>query len=195
MIFDLPTFIQSVGLIGIGAVVFLESGILVGMFLPGDSLLFTAGILASAGYLHFVPLLVVTFVCAVLGNQVGYYTGRKYGPRIFSRPNSRWFNPEHIVKAQAFYEKYGKKTIILCRFIPFVRTVAPIMAGVGLMNSKSFTLYNVVGGALWAVGMTSLGYFLGSTIPNIEKYIIPIVLGIILISVIPVLTKLLHKKT
>ena len=195
MIFDLPTFIQSVGLIGIGAVVFLESGILVGMFLPGDSLLFTAGILASAGYLHFIPLLVVTFVCAVLGNQVGYYTGRKYGPRIFSRPNSRWFNPEHIVKAQAFYEKYGKKTIILCRFIPFVRTVAPIMAGVGLMNSKSFTLYNVVGGALWAVGMTSLGYFLGSTIPNIEKYIIPIVLGIILISVIPVLTKLLHKKT
>ncbi|MBP6856783.1 MAG: DedA family protein [Candidatus Pacebacteria bacterium] len=195
MIFDLPTFIQSVGLIGIGAVVFLESGILVGMFLPGDSLLFTAGILASAGYLHFVPLLVVTFVCAVLGNQVGYYTGRKYGPRIFSRPNSRWFNPEHIVKAQAFYEKYGKKTIILCRFIPFVRTVAPIMAGVGLMNSKSFTVYNVVGGALWAVGMTSLGYFLGSTIPNIEKYIIPIVLGIILISVIPVLTKLLHKKT
>ena len=195
MIFDLPTFIQSVGLIGIGAVVFLESGILVGMFLPGDSLLFTAGILASAGYLHFIPLLVVTFGCAVLGNQVGYYTGRKYGPRIFSRPNSRWFNPEHIVKAQAFYEKYGKKTIILCRFIPFVRTVAPIMAGVGLMNSKSFTLYNVVGGALWAVGMTSLGYFLGSTIPNIEKYIIPIVLGIILISVIPVLTKLLHKKT
>ncbi|MDQ5962143.1 MAG: rane-associated protein [Patescibacteria group bacterium] len=195
MIFDLPTFIQSVGLIGIGAVVFLESGILVGMFLPGDSLLFTAGILASAGYLHFVPLLVVTFVCAVLGNQVGYYTGKKYGPRIFSRPNSRWFNPEHIVKAQAFYEKYGKKTIILCRFIPFVRTVAPIMAGVGLMNSKSFTVYNVVGGALWAVGMTSLGYFLGSTIPNIEKYIIPIVLGIILISVIPVLTKLLHKKT
>ncbi|MDQ5949819.1 MAG: rane-associated protein [Patescibacteria group bacterium] len=195
MIFDLPTFIQSVGLIGIGAVVFLESGILVGMFLPGDSLLFTAGILASAGYLHFVPLLVVTFVCAVLGNQVGYYTGKKYGPRIFSRPNSRWFNPEHIVKAQAFYEKYGKKTIILCRFIPFVRTVAPIMAGVGLMNSKSFTVYNVVGGALWAVGMTSLGYFLGSTIPNIEKYIIPIVFGIILISVIPVLTKLLHKKT
>ncbi len=195
MIFDLQAFIQSVGLIGIGMVVFLESGILLGMFLPGDSLLFTAGILASAGYLGFMPLLVVTFVCAVLGHQVGYFTGRKYGPRIFSRPNSRWLNPEHIINAQKFYEKHGKKTIILARFIPFVRTLAPIIAGVGLMNYKTFITYNIIGGVLWAIGMSSLGYFLGSTVPNIEKYIIPIIFVIVLVSVIPVLFRLLHKKS
>ncbi len=195
MIFDLQTFIQSVGIIGIGVVIFLESGVLLGMFLPGDSLLFTAGILASAGYLEFVPLLIVTFVCAVVGDQVGYYTGKKFGPRIFSRQDSRWLNPLHIKKAQDFYDKYGKKTIILSRFIPFVRTVAPIMAGVGLMNYKTFITYNIAGGALWALGMTSLGYFLGSTIPNIEKYILPIIGGIIVISLVPVFSRLLHKKS
>lgn len=194
MIFDLHTFIHTAGLLGVGAVIFLESGVLLGLFLPGDSLLFTAGILSAAGYLHFPSLLIVSFLGAVIGDQVGYYTGRKIGPRIFSRPSSRWLNPEHVHRAQEFYQKYGKKTVILSRFIPFVRTLAPIMAGIGVMDHKTFTTYNIIGGVLWAIGLSSLGFFLGSVIPSIEKYLLWIILGIVFISVVPILIRLLHKK-
>ncbi len=194
MIFDLHTFIHTAGILGIGIVIFLESGVLLGLFLPGDSLLFTAGILSAAGYLHFSSLLIVSFFAAIVGDQVGYYTGKKMGPRIFSRPSSRWLNPEHVKRAQDFYQKYGKKTIILSRFVPFVRTLAPIMAGIGVMDHKTFTRYNIIGGALWAIGISSIGYFLGSLIPSIDKYLIPIILGIVLISVAPVFFRLLHKK-
>lgn len=195
MIFDLHTFIQSAGVLGIGIVIFLESGVLLGLFLPGDSLLFTAGVLASAGYIHLPALLIVAFIAAVLGDQVGYYTGKKFGPRIFSKPSSRWLNPLHVKRAQDFYEKYGKKTVILSRFIPFVRTLAPIMAGIGVMDHKAFTLYNVVGALLWAVGLSSVGYFLGSMIPSIDKYLLYIIAGIVIVSVVPVALRLFHKKS
>lgn len=195
MIFDLHTFIHTAGLVGIGIVIFLESGVLFGLFLPGDSLLFTAGVLSAAGYLNFPALLVVSFLSAVLGDQVGYYTGKRFGPRIFSRPSSRWFNPEHVVRAQEFYIKHGKKTIILSRFVPFVRTIAPIIAGIGVMDRKTFTIYNIIGGVLWAIGFSSVGYFLGTLVPSIDKYLIYIIAVIILISVIPIAIRLLHKKT
>lgn len=194
MIFDLNTFIHAAGLIGIGVVIFLESGVLLGLFLPGDSLLFTAGIFSAAGYLSFPLLLIVSFVAAVLGDQVGYYTGMKFGPRIFSRPSSRWLNPKHVVRAQEFYARYGKKTIILSRFIPFVRTIAPIMAGIGVMDRRTFTKYNIFGGALWAIGLSTVGYFLGSLIPSIDKYLFVIVVGIVVLSVAPIVFRLLHKK-
>lgn len=195
MPFDLHTLIHSVGIIGVGIIIFFESGVLLGIFFPGDSLLFTAGVLAAGGYVHFPTLVIVAFVAAVLGDQMGYYTGKKFGPRIFSRPGSKWLNPEHIKRAQDFYEKHGKKTIILSRFVPVVRTLAPIIAGIGLMDRRIFTKYNIVGGALWSIGLSSVGYFLGSIIPSIDKYILPIVIGIVVISSAPVASRLLHKKS
>jgi membrane-associated protein len=181
-----PLFlIQTLGLIGIVLIVFAESGLFFGFFLPGDSLLFTAGLLASEGYLPLVPLLILTFIAAVLGDNVGYAFGRRYGTKIWKKENSFFFNKRYIDKTQAFYERHGKKTIILCRFTPIIRTFAPIMAGVGKMDYRTFFIYNIVGGFLWTFSMILLGYFLGQVIPNIDKYIIPIVIAIIVISLLP----------
>lgn len=185
MVIDLQTFIKTAGLIGISAVVFAESGLLIGFFLPGDSLLFTAGILASQGYLDIWTLCIVLFFAAAIGDSVGYTIGKRLGPKIFTKSNSLFFNKEHIHKTQAFYEKHGGKTIIIARFVPIVRTFAPVMAGVGEMSYKHFISYNIIGALLWAVGLTLLGYFLGQTIPDIEKYLLPIVALIILLSIAP----------
>ncbi len=183
--FDLPTLIRSVGYLGISAIVFAESGLLVGFFLPGDSLLFTAGFLASQGYLNIWLLCILTFVCAVIGDSVGYAFGKKVGPMIFKRENSRFFHKDHLERAKKFYEKYGAKTIVIARFIPIVRTFAPIVAGVGMMRYRTFLTFNLVGGLLWAVGVTLLGYFLGSVIPNVDRYLLPIIGVIILLSILP----------
>lgn len=183
--FDLVPLIKAAGYIGLFAIIFAESGILLGFFLPGDSLLFTAGFLASQGYLNIAVLLVIFFVAAVLGDSVGYYIGRKAGPRIFSRPKSFWFKPEYVEKTRAFYARHGVKTIVLARFIPVVRTFAPVMAGVGEMKYETFVFYNVVGALLWAVGLTLAGYIFGNYIPDADRYVIPVVLLIVIISFIP----------
>lgn len=177
--------IKTVGYIGLFAIVFAESGLLIGFFLPGDSLLFTAGFLASQGLLDIIPLLVVLFAAAVLGDNVGYAFGHKMGPRIFKRRDSIIFSHDHLQRSEDFYAKHGAKTIVLARFVPVVRTFAPILAGVGKMHYRTFLVYNLAGGALWSIGLTLAGYFLGRSIPDIDKYLLPIIAGIVFISVAP----------
>ena len=191
-ILDPQSLIDDVGLLGIFAVVFAESGMLVGFFLPGDSLLFTAGFLASgpssvdeALHLPLGWLLIGTFIAAVAGDQVGYVIGRRAGPAIFSRPDSRFFKQEHVDKAHSFFERYGAKTIVLARFVPIVRTFAPVVAGVSSMQYRTFVTFNVVGGLLWAIGVTLLGYFLGQ-VDFIEENLEVAILVIVAISVLPI---------
>jgi membrane-associated protein len=184
---DLPTLIKTVGYVGLFAMVFAESGLLIGLFLPGDSLIFTAGFLASQKLLNIIPLTILLFLAAVSGDSVGYAFGYRTGPRIFKREDSLLFDREHLRRSQQFYMKHGGKTIVLARFIPIVRTFAPILAGVGKMDYKLFLLFNVIGGALWSIGLSLAGYFLGQTIPNVDRYLLPIIALIILLSISPAL--------
>ncbi|MEO6462256.1 MAG: VTT domain-containing protein [Candidatus Eisenbacteria bacterium] len=183
--FDLEQSIRTIGLWGVFAVVFAETGLLIGFFLPGDSLLFTAGFLASQGVFDIHALSHGCFVAAVLGNITGYAFGHRVGRKLFERPDSRFFKQAHLVKAHAFYEKYGARALVLARFIPVVRVFAPIVAGVGLMDYRKFMFFNLLGGALWAYGMTWLGYFLGSRIPGVDRYLLPIIGLILVLSVLP----------
>lgn len=186
MFLDPQNLLVTFGLIGLFVIVFAESGLLVGFFLPGDSLLFTAGLFAAQGTLSLPVVLVGCFLAAVAGDQVGYAFGKKVGPALFRRPDSRFFKQEYVDKAQGFFEKYGAKTIVLARFVPIVRTFAPIVAGVGTMTYRTFVTYNVLGGFLWAIGVTMLGFLLGELIPDIDRYLLPIIAVIIAISVIPI---------
>ena len=190
---DPQTLIMTLGLLGVIGIIFLETGAFFGFFFPGDSLLFTAGFLASQGYVSFAGLLIGAFAAAVIGDSVGYAFGKKVGPTLFSREDSLIFNKKHIFEAQRFYEKHGKKTIILARFIPIVRTFAPIVAGIGGMTYKTFITFNIIGGFIWTWGMLWLGYGLSTIIPNPDKYIVLIVLGIVLVSSAPVLRVILKK--
>ena len=182
---DLVSLITWAGYIGIFIIIFAECGVLLGIFLPGDSLLFTAGFLASQGKLDIALLMLICFAGAVLGDNFGYAFGRRAGPAIFKKEDSIFFHKKHLERAARFYDAHGGKTIILARFMPIIRTFAPILAGVGRMNYKIFIIYNLVGGALWAIGLTGLGYFLGSTIPGVDRYLFPIVLLIIIVSMLP----------
>lgn len=192
--FDLEKTIQTIGYLGVFLIVFAESGLLIGIFFPGDSLLFTAGFLASTGGFDILLLASLCFIAAVIGDNVGYAFGKHYGPRIFNKEDSFWFHKKHLVRAEKFYEKYGGKTIILARFTPIVRTFAPIVAGVGKMDYKTFFFYNIVGGFLWAVGISFAGYFLGKSIPNVDKYLLPIVVVIIVVSLLPTVLHLVREK-
>jgi membrane-associated protein len=185
MHFDLPQLVQTVGYIGVFAIVFAESGLLIGFFLPGDSLLFTAGFLASQGFFNVALLAIGCFIASVVGDSVGYAFGHKVGKRLFQKKDSLLFNKDHLAKAHAFYEKHGKKTIILARFMPLIRTFAPIVAGMADMHYPTFLTYNVIGGLLWAVGVTFAGYFLGQLIPDVDKYLLPIIVLIVFVSVAP----------
>ena len=187
-----PLFIiRTLGLIGVVFIIFAESGLFFGFFFPGDSLLFTAGFLASQDILPISWLLILCFIAAVLGDNIGYAFGKKTGPMIFNREDSLFFHRKHIEKANIFYQKYGKKTIVLARFIPIIRTFAPIVAGVGNMNYKIFLSFNLIGGFIWTVGIISAGYFLGRMIPGIDQYLTIIILVIVFISFIPVMIELL----
>jgi len=198
---DLIDFIKWASIIGVALVVFAESGLLIGFFLPGDSLLFTTGFLIHAGFLdiniHLAVLII--FIAAVLGDSVGYTFGRKAGPRIFKRQDARLFKQEYVVKAQEFYEKHGGKTIIIARFVPIVRTFAPIVAGAGNMPYRRFITFNVVGGLLWAAGVTYVGYFLGAWFESmgweIDHVLLPVIAIIILISVLPPAIHILKNKS
>ncbi len=190
-----PKFIiETLGLIGIFAIIFAESGLFFGFFLPGDSLLFTAGLLASQGLLSLYPLLIGSIICAILGDSVGYAFGRKIGPKIFTRENSLIWNKNHIEKSHKFFEKYGKKSIILARFMPIVRTFTPILAGVGTMEYKTFLRYNIIGGLLWVLGLTLLGFFFGKIIPDPDKYLLPVIILIIIISILPAVKELINSR-
>ncbi len=182
--------IKTFGTLGILAIVFIESGLLVGFFLPGDSLLFTAGLLSANGTLPDIWILLVTIpIAAIAGDQVGYAIGRRFGPPLFNRPDSRFFRREYVDRSAEFFEKHGPKTVVLARFVPIVRTFVPVMAGTSKMHYRTFVTYNVVGGLLWGVGVTSLGYFLGQ-VDFVKNNIEPILLLIVFISVIPVFIEL-----
>ncbi len=185
MHFDLVELVKTAGYLGVFTIVFLESGLLVGFFFPGDSLLFTAGFLSSQGFLDIKILIAGCFLAAVAGDSIGYYIGAKLGPKIFTKDNSIFFHKKHLERAQRFYDKHGGKTIILARFIPVIRAFAPVVAGAGKMNYRRFVAFNLVGGVLWAIGVTLAGYYLGSLIPNVDKYLLPIVALIIIASILP----------
>ncbi|MES2314581.1 MAG: DedA family protein [Patescibacteria group bacterium] len=188
------TLIAVAGLVGIIGIVFAETGLFFGFFLPGDSLLFTAGLLASEHHLPLAGLLIGAFIAAVAGDSVGYAFGKKVGPAIFTKEDSIFFDKKHIARAQHFYEKYGKKTIILARFLPIIRTFAPIVAGVGMMPYRVFIAFNIIGALLWTGGMILLGYVFGSLIPNPDRYIIPMVIVIIVLSATPTLREIFRKR-
>jgi len=177
----LPVFLLVVAL-----VVFAECGLLLGFFLPGDSFLFAAGLVAGVYHRPNVALLVlVAFVAAVAGQQVGYLIGQRMGPRLFSRPDSRLFKQEHVVRSHAFFERHGAKAVILSRFVPIVRTFTPVLAGVGRMSNRLFVTCNLIGGALWATIATTLGWWLGHRYPKIENYLTPAGIVIVLVSLLP----------
>ncbi len=183
--FDLKELLISAGVAGAWLMLFAESGLFFGFFLPGDSLVFTAGLLASQGYFNAWIFGIGGVVSAVAGNEIGYYFGRKFGPRIFYKEESLFFSKHHILRAQEFYAKHGILTLIAARFMPIVRTFAPILAGVGQMNHRKFFFYNAFGAVLWIGGLTAIGYGAGELIPDIDRYILPIVAGIIVLSLLP----------
>ena len=184
---DLRGLVQWAGYFGLTAIVFAETGLLIGFFLPGDSLLVTAGLLASQpGFgLNVYLLGLILSIAAIVGDSVGYAIGRSTGPRIFTREDSLLFNRKHLERAHAFYEKHGGKTIIIARFMPIVRTFAPVVAGVADMHYRTFIAYNVIGGLAWVWSMLFIGYFLGRLVPGIDKHIEPVILVVIFLSILP----------
>jgi membrane-associated protein len=183
-----PLFTSWLGYALLFAIVFSETGLLVGFFLPGDSLMFLVGAVAGAGNLNLFVVNMVLMAAAILGDSFGYALGRRTGPAIFDRPDSRWFRREHVARTHAFYEKYGGKTIVYARFVPIVRTFAPFVAGVGKMNYGRFLTFNVFGGIGWVFGMTMLGFLLGG-VPIVKQHLEKVILLIILISVAPVVVE------
>ena len=189
-----PDALVGAGLLVLLIVVFVESGLLVGFFLPGDSLLFTAGLLINTQDVLPLWLVLVTVpLAAIAGDQVGYLIGRKAGPHIFNRPDSRFFQQEYVDKAYAYFERYGARTIVLARFVPIVRTFAPVVAGVSRMHYRTFVTYNVLGGVLWGAGVVLLGYFLGG-ITFVADNVEPIILGIVALSVLPIVLEVLRAR-
>jgi membrane-associated protein len=182
---NLPELVQWAGLFGIAAIIFSETGLLFGVFLPGDSLLVTAGLIAARGYLNVYTLVPVLTMAAICGNSVGYFIGHATGPRIFNRENSLFFNKKHAIRAHEFYEKHGRKTIVLAQFMPVIRTFAPVVAGVGGMKFRVFIAFNVIGAIAWIWSMIGIGYFLGSYIPGIDKHIEIVVIIVVFISILP----------
>ena len=193
--FDLPQLIQTIGYLGLFGIVFAESGLFFGFFLPGDSLLFTAGFLASQNLLSIWILLPLLAIAAVLGDSVGYWMGRYFGRWIENQKESFFFKKHHLQKAQSFYTKHGAKTIFLARFIPFIRTFAPIAAGMAKMHYATFISYNIFGVIFWVAVISLLGFFLGSLIPGVDKYLYPILGVIIILSILPAIHHWYLEKT
>jgi membrane-associated protein len=178
----------------IWAIVFAESGLFFGFFLPGDSLLFTAGFLASQGIFNLPALATGCFVAAVIGDNVGYATGARFGRRLFQREDSRLFKKQYLISAEEFFKKHGKMALILARFTPIVRTFAPIVAGIGAMRYRTFLTYNVIGGFVWTYGLTFLGFYLGKLIPDVDRYLLPITLAVIVLSFVPSLIHIYQER-
>ncbi len=183
---SLDALIALIGVFGIAGIVFAESGILIGFFLPGDSLLVTAGLLASQGYLNIWALLPLTIIAAILGDSVGYATGRFLGQKIF-KENARFFKKEYVARTEQFFKNHGSWAIVLARFIPIIRTGVPVMAGVGKMEYRTFVIYNCIGGVAWAGGILGLAYAAGKYIPGISEYVDYIIIGVVIISLIPLI--------
>ncbi|PYN74631.1 MAG: hypothetical protein DMD96_30030 [Candidatus Rokuibacteriota bacterium] len=192
--YSLDDLVRWGGYVALVGIVFTETGLLVGFFLPGDSLLITAGLVAAAGGLNIWWLNGLLIVAAVSGDSVGYAIGASIGPRLFTRPKSLLFNPRHIERTRAFYARHGAKTIVIARFVPIIRTFAPVVAGVGQMEYRQFLLYNVAGGVGWVTSMTWAGYLLGRAIPNIADYVHVVVVVVIVLSVIPIVVEIVRER-
>lgn len=182
------------GYVGLFAIIFAETGLLVGFFFPGDSLLVTAGLFASTGDFNIVFLNLLLVPAAILGNSAGYWIGYKSGPKLFKREQSLLFRKDYLIKTQQFYEKHGGSTIFISRFMPFFRTFAPIVAGIGKMKYSKFTYYNLVSGAIWVVSMTLIGFYLGRVIPDVDKHIEKVIIVIVFLSLLPAIVKYLKHK-
>jgi len=192
--YALDDLVRWGGYVVLVAIVFVETGLLVGFFLPGDSLLITAGLVAATGALNIWWLNLLLAMAAVVGDSVGYAIGWRAGPRLFTRPKSLLFNPRHIERTRAFYARHGAKTIVIARFVPIVRTFAPVVAGVGQMEYRRFLFYNVAGGVGWVTSMTWAGYLLGQTVPNIADHLHVVVVVVILLSLIPIVVELVRER-
>lgn len=186
--------IKHGGLVLLGGIVFAEVGLLLGFFLPGDTLLIAAGIYAHSGHLSIVSVIIVVALAAIIGDSTGYYVGKKLGPRVFNKPDGLIFRKDHIDKAEAFYEKYGAKTLLISHFLPIVRTFQPLLAGVGAMTYRKFLLFNVIGDIAWAVSVPLLGYYVGSRIPGVDKYIQLVLAGVIIITAGPTIFHIIKLK-
>src|SRR5919198_3828752 len=193
-IYDVEFLVRTGGLLALVAIVFVETGLLIGFFLPGDSLLVTAGVFAARGDLDLLTLNVTLSLAAIAGDSVGYGIGARTGPKIFTRENSFFFNRKHLISAKEFYDRYGGFTIFIARFMPIIRTFAPVVAGVGAMQYRKFIAYNVFGGIFWVMTMTLTGYYLGKMIPNIQERIHVVIAIVIFLSLLPGIIKLAREK-
>jgi membrane-associated protein len=193
-LYNVPELVRLGGLIGLVAIVFAETGLMVGFFLPGDSLLVTAGLFAARGDLDIVWLNLSVMAAAIIGDATGYWIGRTAGQALYSRPNSLLFRREHLLKTHEFYERHGGKTIIIARFIPIVRTFAPVVAGAAEMTYRDFAIYNITGGVGWVLSMTLTGFFLGRAVPDIERNIHLVVAVVIFLSLLPALVAWLRTR-
>ena len=193
-IYDVESLVRVGGVVGLSAIVFTETGLLIGFFLPGDSLLVTAGLFAARGDLELVPLLLALSVAAILGDTVGYNIGVRAGPKLFTRPDSLLFNRKHLITTEEFYERLGPFTIVIARFVPIIRTFAPVVAGIGAMEYRRFISYNMIGGVGWVCSMILGGYFLGQMIPNIHQHIDKVIVIVIVLSLLPAGIKFAREK-
>jgi membrane-associated protein len=193
-VYNVPELIRMGGLIGLVLIVFAETGLMVGFFLPGDSLLVTAGLFAAKGDLNIVWLNLALIAAAIIGDATGYWIGRRAGKALYNRPNSFFFRKQHLIKTHEFYEKHGGKTIVIARFVPIIRTFAPVVAGAADMTYRQFALYNVMGGIGWVLSMTLTGYFLGRAVPDIDKHIHIVVAIVIFLSLLPGVISILREK-
>ncbi len=193
-LYNVPELIRWGGLLVVILIIFSETGLMVGFFLPGDSLLVTAGVFAAGGLLNIYSLIPILMAAAVVGDATGYWIGRRAGQALYNRPNSFFFRREHLIKTHEFYERHGGKTIIIARFVPVVRTFAPVVAGAAGMTYRHFATYNVVGGVGWILSMTLIGFFLGSAIPDIEKRLHLVVAVVIFLSLLPAIISILRAK-
>ncbi|HVB20223.1 MAG TPA: VTT domain-containing protein [Candidatus Paceibacterota bacterium] len=191
---DPMAIVQTGSYLGLAFLIFAESGLFFGIFLPGDSILFAAGLLSASGFLIVGPLMMIIVAAAILGDSVGYWFGSEIGGRLFERKTSRFFKQEYLKRTERFYRIYGGRAVVLARFVPIVRTVAPILAGASSMKYRVFLAYNMIGGFLWGAGMIALGFFLGSAIPDSDKYVLPLSLVIVVISFLPLLINLARGK-
>lgn len=193
-IYDVKALVMWAGYVGLFAIIFAETGLLVGFFFPGDSLLVTAGLFASTGDFNIVILNLLLVPAAILGNSTGYWIGFKSGPKLFKREQSLLFRKDYLIKTHQFYEKHGGFTIFISRFMPFFRTFAPIVAGIGKMKYSRFTYYNVISAVVWIISMTLIGFYLGRTIPNIDKHIEKVIVVIVFLSLLPAIIKYIRHK-
>lgn len=186
-VYNVPELVRLGGMIGLVAIVFAETGLMIGFFLPGDSLLITAGIFAARGDLDILWLNVLLSAAAIVGDATGYWIGYRTGLALFNRPQTLFFRRDHLIKTHEFYERHGGKTIVIARFMPIVRTFAPVVAGIGMMTYRNFATYNIAGGIGWVASMTLSGYYLGRLIPDLEKQIHLVVAVVIFLSLLPML--------